>query len=169
MTEPAKSIRVQILQRVVELIRAEVDAQVRWPDRVQVLDHDPGGNTFGEAILAMNMVGTPDEVLLSGGVDQPTGDDFVITFVGLARRKKMTAAMARGRVDEFYQAIRRVAYAAAYGGQLNDFQTDDGLRPVSATSIGQVDGPISDPAGEGAGHWGFVRVDFRVQTLEYNA
>lgn len=159
------SVRIQAMERLVALIAAEVTAGTPDPDNVQVLDHDPGGMQRIEAIHVVDVRGDRPADRLSGGADMFTSDDFTVTLVGVARRGKMTAAQARQRADEFYQAISRVVCSAQYEKTLGDFQTADGHHPIVLTEFGRVDGPISDPSSD-KGFFGWVRVDVRIVTNE---
>lgn len=164
-----KSIRLQVIDRVLELLRAELDAEARWPERIHLFDHDPGLDKHPrEYLMLVDIRGPHDETLMSGETDAIVDDEIVLRIIGHASGEGMDGPMARDRVDEFYQALRRVAYAAGYERTLGDFTATDGSKPVWDTFLGRVDGPVSDPAGD-KGHWGFLDVDFHVTTREGNA
>jgi len=155
------SVRTLAVTRLMELVADEIAAESTFPERVQVTDHDPGGNRMGEAIFVVDIQG--DQELDRFGDAALTTDDFTVTVVCVARLAGQTGPQARDRVDEFYQAIRRVALG--YSRTLDDYELEGGHHPITFTETTRVEGPISDPAGD-SGHVGFARVDVRIVTNE---
>lgn len=163
-----KSIRAQIIARVFELLQTEITAEVRWPERVALFDHDPGLDKQPDEYLMLVDVRGPQTETLMQATDAVIDDEIILRIVGRASGEGMDGPMARDRVDELYQAIRRVAYKGAYERSLGDFTATDGSKPVWDTYLGRTDGPVSDPSGT-KGHWGHLDVDLVVTTREGNA
>lgn len=152
------SLRLTAVRALMSIIDGEVQAGVTRPDRVQVIDHDPGGVLQAEAIYVVDVSGTPAPDDLAGGIDQPTEDNFTVTVVCRAGLAGATGHDQLDRVDAFYMAVRGAVLGVSHGSDL------DGLDRISSTALGTVDGPLAGPDDQGV--LGLCRVQIQIQTDE---